>query len=152
MAAIESLCKKLGITSHNLSKEENLILEAELYVRICNEIIKTYIDQNKEYFRLIKINSEMENKMIDSNLIRCLVNDILKSRAYTLSGIAHYTHLPEEVINDLLINCYSSPILSFGRRIIELHREARPDIYLNVIKKIASEQTETKNNAIPHNY
>ena len=140
MPAIELLCRELGINPQNFSKEENLILEAELYARVCEEVTEIYRINNREYFRLLKINAEMENNMIELNFIRCLINDILKSEAYTVSGIAYYTQTPEDVIHDLLINSNASPIISIIRRLIELHRQIRPEVYQNIIKKISNEQ------------
>jgi hypothetical protein len=68
--------------------------------------------------------------------IRCLINDILKSEAYTISGISYYTQTPEEIIQDLLMGNKISTIIAFPRRLIELHKSIRPDVYKNIMKKI----------------
>jgi hypothetical protein len=136
MAALELLCHYLGIDSKQFSKEENLILEADLYTRISDELWESYRSQYKDYFHLFKCNLEKENMMMELNFIRCLIDDILKSEAYTLSGIAYYTQTPEEVIQDLLIGHKISQIITFPRRLIELHKSIRPDMYQNILKKI----------------
>ncbi len=79
--------------------------------------------------------------MRDFNFLRLLVNDLLQNENYTLSGIANYTQTPEEIIQDLLISGYSSPILALMRKIIELHRNTYPDVYEKIIKKIITHQT-----------
>lgn len=137
MPALELFCHMLGVNSKQFSKEEVLILEAELFVRICEEIEKIYKKYYKEYFRLMRFNTQMEDNMIQSNFIRCLINDIVATEAYTLSGIALYTQTPEEVIFDLIAGCNESPTLSLPRKIIELHRSVRPDIYKNILKKLS---------------
>src|SRR5262245_51334304 len=140
MAALELLCHFIGIDPKQFSKEENLILEAELYMRISNELWESFRSQYQDYFQLFKFNVEMETMIMEINFIRCLINDILKSEAYTLSGIAYYTQTPEEVIQDIIIGHKASPIISFTRKLIELHKTIRPEIYQNIIKKITPDE------------
>jgi len=52
-----------------------------------------------------KINIEKEKSMIESNFIRCIINDILSTEEYTLPGIAYYTDTPEEIIIEGDIIC-----------------------------------------------
>src|SRR6188768_1913567 len=84
-----------------LSKEENLILEAELFYKICDELKKLLWDRFKDYFHLLKFNIEMEDTVIEANFLRCIINDILSSETYTLSGIAFYTQTPEDIIYEV---------------------------------------------------
>ena len=140
MAALELLCHLMGIDPNQFSKEENLILEAELYTRIFSELWESFRSQYQDYFQLFKFNVEMEAMMMEINFIRCLINDILKSEAYTLSGIAYYTQTPEEVIQDLIIGHKVSHVITFTRKLIELHKTIKPDIYQKVIKKITPDE------------
>ncbi len=140
MAALELLCHFIGVDPRQFSKEENLILEAELYTRISNELWESFRSQYQDYFQLFKFNVEMENMVMEINFIRCLINDILKSEAYTLSGIAYYTQTPEEVIQDLIIGHKVSHVITFTRKLIELHKSIRPEIYQNIIKKITPDE------------
>ena len=141
MPAMELLCQLMGINTRRLSKEENLILEAEVYMRICNEILCAYRSKHKDYFELIKFDRNKENTMMELNFIRCLINDIVESKAYTLSGIAYYTQIPEDVIEDLLLSCHANLLLTLPHKLIELHRSVRPEIYQDVIRKISDELT-----------
>jgi len=139
MASLELLCHFIGIDSKKFSKEENLILEAELYAHVSKELWKSYRSQYEEYFNLFECNIDMENMIMELNFIRCLINDILKSESYTLSGIAYYTQTQEEVIQDLLIGYKISPAIAFTRRLIELDKLIRPELYHSIMKKITSD-------------
>src|SRR5579871_2017357 len=98
MPAMELLCHIIGIKSHRLSKEENIILEAELFSRLCEELKNIFKANLKNYFRIMKFNSEMEDNVIEASFIRCIINDILSTESYTLLGIACYTQTPEDII------------------------------------------------------
>jgi len=41
----ELLCQTMGINPYKLSDEENLILEVELYTRICEKLKEYFKDQ-----------------------------------------------------------------------------------------------------------
>lgn len=140
MATLELLCNFMGVDSKKFTKEECLILEAELYKRIHEEFWELFKFQHKDYFYLIKFKHEMENIIMELYTMRCLINDILKSEAYTLRGISYYTQTPEEIIQDLLIGNKINSIIAFPRKLIELHKTIRPEIYLNIIKKISQTQ------------
>jgi hypothetical protein len=139
MAALELLCNFVGVNLKKLSREETFILEAELYNQVAYEIWKTHKTQYKDYFNLLK--TQVDNIM-ELEIIRCLINDILKSEAYTLSGIAYYTQTPEEVIQDLFCGYRIGPVIMFIRRLIELHKLVRPDVYRNIIKKITPDESD----------
>ena len=138
MASLELLCHFMGIDSKQFTKEETLILEAELYKRVQEEIWELYKFPHKDYFYCFKLNNEMENIIMELHMIRCLITDILKSEAYTISGISYYTQTPEEIIQDLLMGNKIGSVIAFPRKLIELHKSIRPEIYLNIIKKISS--------------
>lgn len=141
MSATEFLCRTIGIDPRKLSKEENLILEAELYSRICNQVINSYEDQYKNYFFLLNdINTKEDDiNMTDLNFLRSLIYDLLRNDTYTLSGIACYTQTPQDVIEELVIGSHSSPVLNLSRKLIELHRSLYPDLYRNILKKAIAE-------------
>lgn len=136
MPAMEPLCQMLGINSNELTKEENLILEAKLFTHICEELKEIIKAHYKGYFQLMKFNEDMENKMIEAEFLRCVINDILSTEEYSLPGIARYTNTPEDVIHEVIIGNNNNPSFYFSRRVIELHRAVRPDIYQAIIKKI----------------
>lgn len=140
MPALELLCKAMGVNAKKFSKEESFLLEADLYARVSNEIWNIFKSQYRDYFHLIRLNIERESSVMELQIVRCLINDILKSEDYSLSGIAYYTNMPEEVIQDLMIGYKVSPMIGFTRKLIELHKLIRPDIYQNIIKKITEEE------------
>lgn len=142
MPATEPLCQIVGINTKNLSREENYIIEVELFVRVCEGLKEIIKSQNKDYFRLMKLDAEMENTMLDAILIRHVINDILLTEEYSMEGIACYTQTTEDVICDVIAGKNAAPSLPLSRKIIELHRSVRPNLYREVMKKITSEYLE----------
>lgn len=139
MSAIETLSSLLNMDSSSFSKVENVILEAELFARIYNELTEIFKIQNRPNCHLIKSDTNREEDMLNANVIRCMINDILSTEEYSLLGIANYTHIPEEVVYDLAIGKNSDPSLVLSRKILELHRSVRTDLYREIIKKITVE-------------
>jgi hypothetical protein len=139
MPAMRPLCHLMGVNLPKLSKEEHLFLEAELFVRICEELKEIIREQNKDYFRLMKFNTEKENAMIEANFISCIMNDILSTQEYNLPGIAYYTDTPEDVVYEVVAGRNTNPSLSLSRRVIELHVSVRPKLYRSIMSKIISE-------------
>lgn len=138
MPAIEPLCRLIGINPSKLIKEENFLLEAELFVSICEELKQVFRKQQEEYLSLMKLTTEKENKMLDAKFVHLIIQDILSTKEYNLKGIAHYTDTHEEVIQEIYIGQNINPSVVLFRKIIELHRMVRRDLYLQIIKKIAS--------------
>lgn len=139
MAAIEPLCSILNINPNKLAQEESLLLEAELITRICEELKEVFRNQYKEYFRLIKFTIEKENLMLENKLVRLIMQDLLSTDEYNLKGIAFYTGIHEDVLQDIYIGQNSSPSAALLRKIIELHRTVRGDLYRKITKKIVTE-------------
>ena len=139
MSAVQPLCLLQGIDPSQFSKEELLLLEAELFVRICGELRKIMRKQNKDYFLIMKFNPEKENTMLEIKFIRCIINDILSTEEYNLMGIALYTDTPEDVIYELASGCNINPTFLLSRKLIELHRTVRPDLYREIANKIRQE-------------
>ena len=125
MPAIEPLCCLIGISASSLTKEENILLEIELFTRICEGLKEVFREHHKNYFCLMKFTMEMENAMLEENFIRLLVNDILASKEYTLEGIACYTNTHEDVMQEILAGLNSNPSAMLLRKIIELHKLVR---------------------------
>jgi len=137
MPTVELLCQMIdGVIPSKFSKDEKQFIEAELFIRLCEELKEVYKKYYKEYYSLIKLSTEMENTMLESNFIQCVINDILLTEEYTLQGIAFHTQIPEEIIYDIVIGSNKEPSLPLARKIIEIHRSIRPDLYLNLMKKI----------------
>lgn len=139
MSATEFLCQLVGVSPAKLSKEENIILEMELFTRLCEELKEVFKIKYRDYFRAIKFNNtEWENIMLEANFVRCVINDILSTEEYTLDGIAYYTQTPEEVVYELAMGWNTSPSAALLRKIIELHRSVRRDLYDAMMKKISA--------------
>lgn len=74
--------------------------------------------------------------MTDRSVINYILLDLIKSEDYTIDGIATYTHIPQEVIYDIAIGNNTNPTLDVSRKIIELHKGVRADLYHRVMEKI----------------
>jgi hypothetical protein len=138
MPALEMLSRLMNNEPLKLSREENLILEAELFARICENLKENIKIENKAYFKILKLNMVKENDMLDKDLIRCVVNDILSTNEYTVSGVACYTNTHEDVIFEIASGTISSPSVTIFRKIIELHRSVRKDLYQSIMNKVIS--------------
>ena len=135
MSAIQPLCYLIGISPSKLSKEENLILEAELFICICNALKEHHRAEHKNYFRSIKLTIEMEEVMLETNFVRLIIRDILLTEEYTLDGIAHYTGTHKDIVDEIFAGHNTSPSATFLRKLIELHRSVRHELYNMIIKK-----------------
>lgn len=137
MSAIEPLCLLFGIEPNTLSNEETILLEAELFLRICEELREIIREEYKDYFLLMKLTKDKENVMLESKFIPFFIEDILSTKEYNLQGIALYTDTHEDVLQEAYagLNLYPSAILL--RKIIELHRTVRRELYQKIVKKIA---------------
>ena len=144
MSNLEPLYKSIVNTSHKLSRKETQLVEAELFLRLCNELKEIFKAQYKEYFRLMKFNAEMEDTMLEDNFARCVINDILATEEYTLTGIAYYTQTPEDVVYEVAMGHNINPSAKFFRKIIELHRFVRRELYSTIFKKIYAETENTE--------
>jgi hypothetical protein len=139
MSATEFLCNLLEIYPHQLSLIEKLVLEIELFARICDELKTFFKERYKDYHHLMKLNKEAEDAMLDANLLRNIVNDILATEEYSLEGIALYTEAPEDVICDIVTGRIKEPSLRLSRKIIDLHRSVRPHLYQQMVRKIIAD-------------
>lgn len=139
MAAMELLCQMIGVNPKKYSKEEIFIVEAELFVRVCEEITEFFRRQHADYFQIMKFTSIMENAMLNTQLISLIIKDILSTKEYTLEGIACYTNIHIDVLQEFASGCNSDPSAASFRKIIELHRLVRKGLYKTLMKKIASD-------------
>lgn len=136
MSVMEPLYRLVGVTPSRLTEEQSLLLEAEIFARICEELREIFRKQHREYFRLMKFTTEMENMMLESKFVRLIIQDTLATGEYNLEGIAHYTDTHEEVIEEMMIGRNASPSATFLRKLIDLHRSVRPELYKEIVKKV----------------
>jgi len=139
MPAPQYLCQIIGINPKNFSKEENILLEAEFFTRLCEKLEIFFRDKYRSYFCLLKLNTNMESVMREDNLVYCVVNDILSTKEYTLDGIAYHTEIPEEVLYEAAMGSNKTPSANLLRKVIELHRSVRPELYREIMEKVAME-------------
>lgn len=138
MASMEPLYHLFDIKSKELTKEESIILEVELFTRICDELKEFFKIQHKDYFRLLKMSSNKEDAMIEEKFVFLIIQDILQTNNYTKEGIAYYTDTHTDVIDEILTGINKNPSANFLRKIIELHRSVRSDLYSLIAKKLIS--------------
>lgn len=142
MPAPELFCRLVNINLITFTKEESMFLEIEFFTLIVEELKNLYMHQHKDYFRLLKFTQETESSMIEDHFIRYIINDILSTEEYSLAGIAYYTQTPEEIIFEIaagLQGCLSPSLL---RKIIELHRMVRSELYQAIFKKCRNKVIE----------
>ena len=133
MSAIEPICFQQGVKPSRLSANELKILEAEYFVRICL-ILEKWMKKNNEVQDIRSVKGK-SGELLDGNFVRCMINDMLSAGFYTVSGLALYTGVPDDVIFDLAGGLNSDPSLRLTRKLIELHRMARPEIYRKLLGK-----------------
>ena len=76
--------------------------------------------------------------MLEAKFIRLIIQTILSTDEYTLEGIANYTNTHEEVVHEIFCGQNPNPSAIFLRKLIELHRTVRRDLYQEITKKITS--------------
>lgn len=135
MSAIEPTCALMGLSPEKFSKEEFLIIESEIFIHLCNELIEHYRNHYKNYFSILKYTLEMENIVLQNNLARFVTIDLVSAGEYDLAGIAIYTDTPEEIVQEIIDGRNERPSAKFLLRIIELHRSVRRELYTSIMKK-----------------
>ncbi|OGT37190.1 MAG: hypothetical protein A3F12_04195 [Gammaproteobacteria bacterium RIFCSPHIGHO2_12_FULL_38_14] len=136
MSELQSLCCLAGINFQKLSKKELILFEALFFARLYDALKELYRVQYAIYFKLIKLTKETENTMLEANIMRFIIEDILTSGEYNLQGIAYYTKLPEDVICEVIAGNNATPSAVLFKRIVSLHAEVRQPLYQDIIKKI----------------
>ncbi|HTM63577.1 MAG TPA: hypothetical protein VL360_03650 [Gammaproteobacteria bacterium] len=137
MATMEYLCSMAGVDPGKLSREENLLIEVILICGICDELKEIY--QIKVPVNGVKKIIMEDKNMMHGNVINLILQDLIKSNDYTIEGVASYSNVPEDVIYDIAIGSNTNPTLEVSRKIIELHKSARVDLYQKVMQKITSQ-------------
>lgn len=143
MATMEPLCHLIGINSKKFSKNELILLEMELFVRICDGLKDSFKQQYKNFFKLMQFTIIKENEMLEQEFIRIILHDILATKEYTTEGIAHYTNIHKDVIDELASGLNTKPLATYLRKVVELHRTVRSELYRSIAKKIITEYVNT---------
>lgn len=144
MPALEPLSRIMAIDTHELSKEEKMLLEAELFLRINEELKENLRKEYKDYFHLMKFTAEMEDAMLENMYIQSAIRDLTTNLEYTSEGIASYANSHADVVDEVMNGINLFPSAFFMRKIIELHRSQRPELYHAVMRKVALQYASTR--------
>lgn len=130
MAATEPLYQLLDLPNIKMTKNDVLLAEIILFLQITGQLNNTITHEKTEEELQ---DNDKEIKMFEDKFVKTLIEDILSTEEYTLSGMAYYLKIPEEILTDILIGYNQSPSLCLARKIMELHRLVRRDHYNNVL-------------------
>lgn len=141
MAACEYLAMDIGINCKQLTDIERCLLEVEIIYQLWSEIEKLY---GRESISILKIENDMNPNitkgkganMSMKNIIQLILNDLIENEEYNITGLATYTQSTPDVIFDVVSGLNQNPSMALSRKIIELHRLARRDVYLGILMKI----------------
>jgi len=136
MSAVIPLRRLMGSAVPALSKYEAILLEVELFARICDELKTFFIGSKKICLDIYRIAGE--GIAMEVRLVKSMINDILSTGEYSLQGIACYTGTHEDVVEDIFTGINTSPTVLFFRRLVDLHRMVRQELYEMVMQKIMS--------------
>lgn len=136
MPAIEPLCSLMGASCSTLTKEEITLLEMEIFATICKELEEIFSESYGNYFRLMKFNIEKESVVLEGKLIQLIIEDILSTNEYNLQGIALYTNTHKDVVEEVMTGRNINPSAIFFRRLIDLHRSVRRNLYDKILEKL----------------
>ena len=90
----------------SLSKKEKLVVKTFLWFHLYSFLAEKF-----------KLNS-LEKEMIDPDLTRILIIELIKDGEYTLDGLAYATRIPLDVINDIAYGINTNPSTSTTLQII----------------------------------
>jgi len=146
MPAIEPFIRLFKFKFSDLSKEKIYLIELELFIRVYMELTQIFRSYYREYFSIMKFSTNMEQEMIDDNFLKLILNDLLLSEAYSLEGIAYHIQEPEDVVYEVASGHNTNPSFKLSRKIIELHRSFRPDLYKKIIDNLITEHIKILDN------
>lgn len=137
MSAIEPYYSLISTSAKHLSESETRLLEADIFCSLCKEI-KLYLKEKyyQEIIFLMRLSKKEEEVMLETNFLKTIIDDILATNEYTLTGIAYYTDTPEDVIVEIVTGKNQRPSAIFMQRVIDLHRLVKKDLYKQLAKKI----------------
>lgn len=132
MEVIDFFCPK----AHQLSPKEQILVESYLYVHLCRELRNFFETEYKSSFQFGESDLEKEDFMFDTDFLNFVIQDILLTEEYSLAGIAIHTHIPLDVIRDLVSGINKAPSSFVWRKLVELHSTIRHELYRELINKI----------------
>ena len=140
MSTRESLCRLIGINVSKLSKKEYFMIEAKIFFHLCEKLNEHFKNELKKFQTPPSSTSLENNSMLENNLVKLITCDLLTAEEYDITGIAHYSDTPEDIIQEIIDGRNLHPSANLLLRLIDLHRIARRSLYDNLLKKIVMEQ------------
>ncbi len=117
-----------------LLEGERCFLEIKLLIHFYEGLLELFNNRYNDYLKLIQ--SNYERNWTSIKFMQELIKDILATEEYTLSGIAEYSNIPEEVLYDVAAGVNDNPSFDISRKLFQLHMTLRPDIYKNILQKV----------------
>lgn len=139
MSGIEPFHVLLGLNLASFPKEKQSILEADLFFRLYFKLKNHFNCIYKADLELLKLTVGVEGELMDNNFLRFIINDLVSSEEYTISGIAYHTNTPEDVIYEYAMGYCMSPSAKLVQRLIGLHRVVRKELYSKIVQEISEE-------------
>lgn len=130
MSSLGFCYQYIGINPTQFSKEEQILLAAEITNLLHTELINFF---TKDYHHL-------RTFMLEASIIRCLINDIIATKEYTLMGIAYYADTSEDMLIEIITGHCQDPPFRLSTKIIELHKSIRPDLYKSILQKMLKDR------------
>lgn len=115
-----------------------------MFVRVLEEISEIFTNDYRAFQKLLKNEMNIEEKVMEVNFLRNLINDILSTDEYTLEGVANFIRMPIDIVLEIVSGINTNPSWMLVSRIIKLHSNVRRDVYRTIIKKIVSEESLEK--------
>ncbi len=139
MSRADLVSSMLGKNLDRLSSIEKILLEVKLVTHLYHELSDIFKSRYQDYQKLIKSNQGQEESMFGAKFMQEMLNDILSTQEYSLSGVANHTHIPEDVLSDIATGLNPNPTFDLSRKLFELHTTVRRDLYNQIMRKIAAE-------------
>lgn len=142
MSAPEPFYRLMRLPVNSTTRTERSFLEAGLFFSIRTELKELFREAHQEYFSTMNFTYEDENNMLDANFVRFIINDILVSNEYNLAGIARYSGIHTDILNELVTGLNDNPSAHILHRLIEIHHSVRRELYIKIMKRIVAKYME----------
>ena len=117
-----------------------IFLLSKLRSLICEEFAQNMLSCDKYCLNLVYHNN-------DCQFSQFIIQQLLASEAYTLQGLAHYSSLSCDSLEEAFYNNYTSFSLISWARIIALYLQTKPELIQTLLKTLLKADAEE---APPH--
>jgi hypothetical protein len=137
--------------SFRFPKKEKQLLESAFFITLSEGLKDFFMGQKPE--SVTNDNFNKEKMMFEDDFIILLIEDILATGEYNLEGIAYYTDTHIDVINEIILKQSINPSVKFIKKLMELHRSVRNELYDTIVKRFVNEcistYSQTTANVLP---